>query len=1139
KMLIKPGVMISDNSIGFYRFTGKDGYLEEKSITLNGEPFMENSAIEKNGTYRFRVTARDSAGNRSQKNIDFRVIRSELELTITSPSEPVSWQNKPHAAFAGSLNTDYAVALFAAAGAGFDTLRLSNREFHTVILLDTGLNSIKVTARSLFPKSPFVEKERLIIYDSMPPKVQITWPGQNDSIISAGFRTVNVTGTCSDNHGVLWVRVNGTIAQLLPQGKFSASVTLDKDSAQYPIRALCRDSAGNISETVITVRFGSPPVLMVESPRDYEGTRDDFINIKGQIADNNPVEFFINGLQDTIRKKESSGQFTYYVDSRIPVYPPEGVKTHFLKLVDATGFEFHDTLHIVLDRTPPVCVLKIPASDYETADSLIMVTGTISENSAVVIVGRDSAVVTGNEFSIQGYRLKSGVNIISAAAYDTVGNAAQTKSAVVTRTGKKQVVYVDNTYSGTSDGSMGHPFKTITMGLSGVTDRGQVVVLKGSYKEMLVVDGGRELLGSARIKISPLSDVTQPQITLGDSSSVMNFDLQGLGFNDGISINGNGAVIDNIWIENYETGIKAGSGSGLVIKNSIVSHNTGAGISVDNHKGLNILYCRLRENAQAQIILLNCRSLIQNCIVAGPDDFGISLENDSSILNYLTLDSNGLGIQIIGGAPIVKNSIIANFESFAVKFDPYSDGTPSIHHLNLFYKDMDPDSEYVGTLSDSLKDSVYDIIYSDPRFGSNHVLGLISPAATADESGGELGYYGSSGNNAKISAKSLVPSIASPKEGEIINGNIRIIMSGSILHGYRRKSAEYLNGTDSVWTDIPLINDREHPEYAAEWNTSGLQGGTMLRVVLDGREMIRHLFIGRPEFAGSIELASPIFVQAGKDGFIYAANKTTAFKINQMGRTVKEYDSGKDTAFKKLSGALPGYTTAFSAGMGLTAMASQDSVALYRGNILISKLGISGINGMCFDSSGGLYVISAKYNSLDKIDSYGNRLYTFGGFGSGDYKFDKPSYISWNRGLLYICDSGNNRIQKYKTILSSSFADSLSVPSDSAGIPLRITQPFFVPSPYASKLGNGIVRYDLSKNADVEVSIFTGLGRGVRRFSFKPGSNGGRTGWNQVAWNGRNSLGELCGNGVYIFRISAQRQGHKSVVKKKFSILNR
>ena len=63
--------------------------------------------------------------------------------------------------------------------------------------------------------------------------------------------------------------------------------------------------------------------------------------------------------------------------------------------------------------------------------------------------------------------------------------------------------------------------------------------------------------------------------------------------------------------------------------------------------------------------------------------------------------------------------------------------------------------------------------------------------------------------------------------------------------------------------------------------------------------------------------------------------------------------------------------------------------------------------------------------------------------------------------------------------------------------------------------------YNLTRPADIDLQIYSPVGRVVwaRRFAGRAG--GGLAGYNAVSWNGKDPAGETVGNGLYLYRIAS------------------
>jgi hypothetical protein len=62
------------------------------------------------------------------------------------------------------------------------------------------------------------------------------------------------------------------------------------------------------------------------------------------------------------------------------------------------------------------------------------------------------------------------------------------------------------------------------------------------------------------------------------------------------------------------------------------------------------------------------------------------------------------------------------------------------------------------------------------------------------------------------------------------------------------------------------------------------------------------------------------------------------------------------------------------------------------------------------DASGNIYVIDAGTDSLYKFNNKGKELQSFG----GRQQFKNPKGVAWFDKTLYVCDTGNNRVVRFK-----------------------------------------------------------------------------------------------------------------------------
>jgi len=82
------------------------------------------------------------------------------------------------------------------------------------------------------------------------------------------------------------------------------------------------------------------------------------------------------------------------------------------------------------------------------------------------------------------------------------------------------------------------------------------------------------------------------------------------------------------------------------------------------------------------------------------------------------------------------------------------------------------------------------------------------------------------------------------------------------------------------------------------------------------------------------------------------------------------------------------------------------------------------------------------------------------------------------------------------------------------------------PSPYDNSKGNLKIGYNLSVDANTTVYIFDLLGRLVYKVNYSSGQMGGKAGYNQIEWSGKDTFGSLAENDAYLIRITDTNSGN-------------
>ena len=102
---------------------------------------------------------------------------------------------------------------------------------------------------------------------------------------------------------------------------------------------------------------------------------------------------------------------------------------------------------------------------------------------------------------------------------------------------------------------------------------------------------------------------------------------------------------------------------------------------------------------------------------------------------------------------------------------------------------------------------------------------------------------------------------------------------------------------------------------------------------------------------------------------------------------------------------------------------------------------------------------------------------------------------------------------------------------------LTLTEVLNGPNPFNPSTESTRIQYQLGRDADVSIYIFSISGRKVWSDSYTASSTGGITGLNTVLWNGQDSTGTTVANGVYIAYVIADDGTNKIKRTLKIAVL--
>ena len=93
------------------------------------------------------------------------------------------------------------------------------------------------------------------------------------------------------------------------------------------------------------------------------------------------------------------------------------------------------------------------------------------------------------------------------------------------------------------------------------------------------------------------------------------------------------------------------------------------------------------------------------------------------------------------------------------------------------------------------------------------------------------------------------------------------------------------------------------------------------------------------------------------------------------------------------------------------------------------------------------------------------------------------------------------------------------------------------PNPFNPHQTKAQIEYKLTKDASVNLFIYSISGEQIWTHQIAAGATGGTAGYNTVLWNGQNAYGETVANGPYILYLIAKFEGQTQKGKTKLLVL--
>jgi hypothetical protein len=286
----------------------------------------------------------------------------------------------------------------------------------TLSALQNGNHVVAVEVRDRAGNREAARRPFSFLLDQIAPTVAISSPSAGDLVNKS---TVRVTGTATDDSGVISLTVNGQAANLT-NGQFSVVVGVVQGNNELEIVA--KDAAGRQGSARVSVNVDSePPVLVVESPKPNQKINHESALVTGRAQDTNGVtRIEVGAVQATL----SQGRF----DAEAPLQ--EGANSIAVRAFDAAG-NVREIIVPVERFTLPEIEIESPADLSYISSTTVEVRGLLSDPAATVKVNGIPAIVSGNTFVAQDVPLIEGGNILTATATTALGRAGADSINVV------------------------------------------------------------------------------------------------------------------------------------------------------------------------------------------------------------------------------------------------------------------------------------------------------------------------------------------------------------------------------------------------------------------------------------------------------------------------------------------------------------------------------------------------------------------------------------------------------------------------------------------------------------------------------------------------------------------------------------
>ena len=194
---------------------------------------------------------------------------------------------------------------------------------------------------------------------------------------------------------------------------------------------------------------------------------------------------------------------------------------------------------------------------------------------------------------------------------------------------------------------------------------------------------------------------------------------------------------------------------------------------------------------------------------------------------------------------------------------------------------------------------------------------------------------------------------------------------------------------------ILTLEQRDHPK----WRFTGIATyrGRSYYVTRTGTETADNAIV---QFDQTDKFVGPLPLVPGGTGF---------FSVTEPSGIISVSRSTVDFIFTQIGNS-------FHRAQWITTDAYGFTAKIEQGKTFYTPSKFKAPEDIALDDVSNIYVIDAGSDSLYKFNPAGGefRSQSFGGRGSGERQFNRPNGVAWFNKVLYVADTGNNRIVRFK-----------------------------------------------------------------------------------------------------------------------------